>query len=326
MKEIALTEKEAGQTLIRFLRRLFPTQKDSFFYKMLRKKIIVLNGRKATGKEVLAPADVLNIYFSDETFEKLTAGRRESSLYDELLQADFGTPEIIFENEDYLAMNKPAGLLSQKASPHDISANEILLSYVIREGALSREDFSLFHPSISNRLDRNTSGILFFAKTLAGQQALAGALRERTMEKDYLAIVHGRVESAREMTAYLRKDPVTNKVTVQRTPFPGAREIRTGISPLSSGRGLTLLSVRLHTGASHQIRAQLSAAGHPIVFDPKYGDKGADRGLPGAAKGRQMLHSWRSVLPDGRELICPPPADMTAVMDYAGLTVPSIQE
>ncbi len=323
MKEFLIDENNEKQTLIKYLRRVFPSSSDGFFYKMLRKKNIVLNGKKAGGREILAGGDSVKIFFSDETFEKLSSeGTKEAEdAFQALLQADLPEPEIIYECPDFLAVNKAPGVLSQKAEEGDISINEMLLSYAAKKGLLSAASYARFHPSVSNRLDRNTSGLLFFALTLKGQQELTQMLRDRSLKKYYLALVHGRPEETGDAKAYLRKDERTNTVTVRDRDFEGAREIHTGIEILSSSGEFSLLKVHLITGAPHQIRAHLSFLGCPIVFDPKYGDAAADRNIPFGNK-RQMLQSYETIFPDGRTFTAPVPEDMKDILVKENLWLP----
>lgn len=325
MKELLIDEKNEKQTLIKYLRRLFPNSADSFFYKMLRKKNIVLNGKKATGKESLTAGDSVQIFFSDETFEKLSSAGTDDvkDAFQSLLQASFPEPEVIYECPDFLAVNKAPGILSQKAEGRDISINEMLLSYAAQKGLITADSYVRFHPSVSNRLDRNTSGLLFFALTLKGQQFLTEMLRDRTLKKYYLTLVHGRPAETADTKAFLRKDEKTNTVTVRDRDFDGAREIHTGIEVLSSSEEFSLLKVHLITGAPHQIRAHLKFLGCPIVFDPKYGDTVKDRKISFKNR-RQMLHSYETVFPDGKEFMAPVPSDMRALCRECGAGISGI--
>ncbi len=325
MKEIIIDGNSEKQTLLKYLRRLFPGSTDGFFFKMMRKKNIVLNGKKATGKEILKSGDTVKVFFSDETFEKLSSeGTDETKgVFQALLKASYPKPEIVYECPDFLAVNKAPGLLSQKAEGKDISINEMLLSYAAQKGLITEESYARFHPSVSNRLDRNTSGLLFFALTLKGQQFLTEMLKTRSLKKYYLALVHGRPAETPDAKAFLRKDEKTNTVTVRDRDFEGAREIHTGIEVLSSSTEFSLLKVHLITGAPHQIRAHLKFLGCPIIFDSKYGDAEKDRKIFFENK-RQMLHSYETVLPDGRAFKAPVPADMAGLCRQFGIDTSSI--
>ena len=160
MQELHVTENEAGQRLDKLLAKFLNQAPKSFLYKMMRKKNIVLNGKKCTGNEKLKQGDSIKLFFSDETIEKFSAGT-----YAIPKKEKINMLPIIYEDEQVLLMNKPIGVLSQKAKDSDVSAVEILINYLMETNQLSKEQFRTFHPSICNRLDRNTSGILVAGKT-----------------------------------------------------------------------------------------------------------------------------------------------------------------
>ena len=194
MKEIVINENEAGQRLDKFLGKLLKEAPASFYYKMLRKKNIVLNGKKATGNEKLTAGDSVKLFLSDETFEKF-AGKQQTK--DPVVSVPHISLEIVYEDHDVLAINKPAGMLSQKAKKEDISANEYILAYLLASGVVKKENLNTFRPSICNRLDRNTSGVLIAGKTLKGLQEMSKQLRMREVKKFYHCIEIGRA-SCRE--------------------------------------------------------------------------------------------------------------------------------
>ena len=237
---------------------------------MLRKKNIVLNGKKADGTEKLAAGDEIKLFFAEETLEKFTGEAAKTEKQKFPVKQDL---EILFEDENLLILNKPAGELSQKAEAKDVSMNEYALGYLQSCGAITEESLKVYKPSVCNRLDRNTSGILIVGKTYQAAREFGEALQKRTVRKFYRCIVKGEVKKAETIDGYLWKDEKTNKVQIFKEKREGASEIHTAYDPVKHQDGLTLLEVHLITGRTHQIRAHLSSIGHPILGDPKYGDK-----------------------------------------------------
>ncbi len=339
MKEITITKNEAGQRADKLLAKILREAPKSFLYKMMRKKNITLNGKKMQGNEILAEGDRLKLFLSDETFDKFRGSQAESADSNSALPASrkgnrpsksdsFDTLDLIYEDQDIVLINKPAGMLSQKAQPQDISANELLISYLLSSGSLTQEQLISFRPSVCNRLDRNTSGLLTAGKSLPGLQKLSELLRDRSLHKYYLCAVNGTMTGSSHLSGYLVKDSASNKVTVSQTPVRDAQPIETVYRALGHRDGYTLLEVLLVTGRSHQIRAHLASIGHPIIGDPKYGSAGLNLryqkefGIRG-----QMLHAWRLEFPklegtlaqlSEQVFYADPPASFTKLFPDAG--------
>ena len=294
MKSLLIKKNEAGQRLDKYLKKLLPEAPSSFLYKMLRKKNIVLNGRKADGSEMTAVGDEVRLWLSEETFGKFSAS--PSRIYRDMLDPD----RIIFQNEDILIYNKPAGTLSQQSREGDVSVNEQFVSYMLREGQITEEELNTFHPGICNRLDRNTSGIIVCGKSLRGLQTMGEALRNRTAHKDYLAAVTGRLDIGRDVRNYLIKDPDTNRVSVYDEEKKGSEMIHTAFRTVYCDDSCSLIMCRIYTGKSHQIRAQLAHLGHPVIGDRKYagtvsgnGKRGKGTVSAGSEGNGMCLHSYR---------------------------------
>ncbi len=311
MQIIEITEKEENQRLDKFLKKYFKTATGGFLYKMLRKKNITLNKKKASGAEMLHAKDHIEVFFSDETFDKMRGIEESQSDFEQFKDVPYDI-QVIHEDEDILVINKPAGVLSQKAKEDDISMNEMAISYLIHKGNLSAEDYQVFHPSIANRLDRNTSGLLLFGKSLKGQQMLSKAMKERSAEKIYHCVVKGNIDKGLHLKGYLYKNETTNQVQIQTEPFLDAKYVETSYEPLESNGDYSLLKVHLITGRTHQIRAHLASIGHPIIGDPKYGDREVNRE---AHVRYQLLHAYSIQLEDGRKFVAPEPAAFAKVME-----------
>ena len=294
MQELHVTANEAGQRLDKLLAKFLNQAPKSFLYKMMRKKNIVLNGKKCTGNEKLKQGDSIKLFFSDETIEKFSAGTYVTPKKEKINMLP-----IIYEDEQVLLMNKPVGVLSQKAKDSDVSAVEILINYLIETNQLSKEQFRTFHPSICNRLDRNTSGILVAGKTLPALQEMNRFFKERTIAKYYRCVVKGRVIKNEDyIIGYLVKDQKTNKVSITKKKTEEGVPIETEYCVIQSNDEVSLLEVQLITGKTHQIRAHLASIGHPIIGDYKYGDKQINEmyrqeyGLKS-----QLLHAYRLEMP-----------------------------
>ena len=317
MKLLTVTEREAGQRLDKMLAKYLNLAGKGFIYKMIRKKNITLNGRRCDGSEKLEEGDQIRLFLSDETI-----GRFSSVPVQPVKKMSL---DVIYEDENILLINKPCGMLSQKAAESDVSLVEYITAYLLETGAMTEEDLKTFRPSVCNRLDRNTSGIVIAGKTLGGLQAMGAVLKDRSLHKYYQCIVKGRVETPCRIRGYLRKNPAANQVSVFKDPVPDSQAIETEYIPLSVGSAYTRLQVTLITGRSHQIRAHLASIGRPILGDPKYGDPALNREIRQKyGVSTQLLHSWKLVMPDavpepcaglaGRSFTAPLPKDFERVM------------
>lgn len=323
MKQFYVQQNEAGQRLDKLLLKILNKAPKSFIYKMLRKKNIVLNGKKADGSEKLALQDEIKLFLSDETIEQFSE-HREVPIAEKKLS-------ILYEDRNVLIINKPQGVLSQKAQKDDVSMVEYILSYLMTSNQLAKEQLLSFKPAVCNRLDRNTSGILIAGKSLPGLQEMSRILKDRSLEKYYLCIVKGKVEGKKRIEGYLSKNEEKNQVKILPNQVLNSDYICTEYEPLkitsmvqksvqnnnrkgnksisiptsdpskeSNVKGIfTLLQVKLITGKSHQIRAHLSSIGHPVIGDFKYGDQATNHYFKKQYDlNYQLLHSYRLVFPE----------------------------
>ena len=320
MQELTITDLEAGQRLNKYMMKYLNQAPSSFIYKMLRKKNITRNGKKASGDEILECGDVIKVFLADETIEKFRVeGSAQASG-----QKSGITLQILYQDPDILAVHKPVGVLSQKAQKDDYSINEAIVDYCLSMRILNAKQLETFHPSISNRLDRNTSGIILAGISLKGSQMLARILKGHTCEKYYYTIVAGEMKQRIHEKAYLIKDTKKNQSKIQNHESPGASMIETAFTPLCTKNGFTLLQVQLFTGKSHQIRAHLQSLGYPMAGDTKYGNPAVNRKLRERYHlNHQLLHAGRLVLPDIPEITDPLPAEFQKVADGLGLKLPA---
>ena len=293
MKLIIVHKQEEGQRLVKLLGAYLKEAPNSFFYKMLRKKNITLNGKKADGTEKLKCGDEIRLFLSDETYEKFAGKVQPKEKF------PMAKLNIVYEDSNVIFINKPAGMLSQKSVPSDVSLNEYLLGYLEKSGQWKQEESKAFRPSVCNRLDRNTSGMVICGKSMAGLQQMAALLKDRSLRKYYLCLVKGVMAESQHLEGYLLKDENSNQVKIFQKETEGAARIITEYEPLYTEGETTLLKVTLVTGKSHQIRAHLSSIGYPIIGDPKYGDRKVNaffRETHGIKN--QMLHAWKLTFPE----------------------------
>lgn len=306
MELIKITTNESGQRFDKYLKKLLSKAPDSFIYKMLRKKNIVLNGKKADGKEMLLVGDEVKIFLSDETFEKFRGlvpcdNNDELSQYGRAYQK-LSDLHIIYEDENILIVNKPSGVLSQKATQNDISVNEWLIGYMLANNLIDNKALATFKPSVCNRLDRNTSGMVACGKSLIGSQYLSRIIKDKSLEKYYYCLVAGEINIDERLSGYLYKDEVKNKVTVFKNEDEVPSDLRadfidTKFKTVTYVNNVTLLEVQLFTGKTHQIRAHLASVGHPIIGDTKYGNEKVNREYSKLGVKHQLLHAHKLVFP-----------------------------
>lgn len=323
MQEIIIGPNQAGQRFDKFLRKYLPEAGGSFLYKMLRKKNITLNGKKAEGRELLCQGDVVRMFFAEDTFLKFTGQAHSQDIGDNsfvaqklLAYRQLSGVTVIREDERMVILNKPAGILTQKAVDSDLSLNEWLIGYLLERGEITGEELQTFRPSVCNRLDRNTSGLVLCGKTLAGSQYLSEMIRTRAIRKFYRTVCVGEIAEPLFLEGRLAKDERSNKVRILSPETEGKEDkiqntksiIRTACRPLASNGKYTLLEVELITGKTHQIRAHLASIGHPLIGDYKYGRRELnDRLRAEFGLEYQLLHACRIIFPEGTEVTAPYP-------------------
>ena len=275
MKEFTIGKNDAGQRLDRFLGKAVPLLPASLAQKYIRIKRIKLNGGRAERDTRLNTGDVLQLYINDEFFDK----PREDNAF-----LTVATPKlnIVYEDEHILLVDKRPGLA---VHPHDGAEYgrtliDHIQAYLYQKREWRPREENAFTPALCNRIDRNTGGIVIAAKTAEALRVMNQKIKDREMDKRYLAIVEGTPKPAKgSLKGYLFKDAKKNRVFVTNTPQPGSKSCQTNYKTIVSRNGLTLVECELITGRTHQIRAQFAHAGHPLLGDGKYGklDKRFDR-------------------------------------------------
>ncbi len=284
MKEFQISANDAGQRLDRFLAKAVPLLPASLAQKYIRLKRIKCNGKRIDRDTRLSEGDVLQLYINDEFFDK----PREDNAY---LTVAAPKLNIVYEDNQIMLVDKRPGLA---VHPHDGAEYgrtliDHIQAYLYQKREWSPRGENSFTPALCNRIDRNTGGIVIAAKTAEALRVMNQKIKDRELDKRYLAIVEGTPKPKEgSLRGYLFKDAKKNRVFVTDTPQAGAKSCQTNYRVLTSANRLSLVECELITGRTHQIRAQFAYAGHPLLGDGKYGklDKRFDRNY-------QALYSYK---------------------------------
>ena len=284
MKEFTIGPNDAGQRLDRFLAKAVPLLPASLAQKYIRLKRIKLGGKRVERDTRLNTGDVLQLYINDEFFDK----PREDNAY---LTVANPKLTIVYEDEHILLVDKRPGLAVHPHDGADFGKTLIdhIQAYLYQKKEWKPREENAFTPALCNRIDRNTGGIVIAAKTAEALRVMNQKIKDREMDKRYLAIVEGTPKPRDgSLKGYLFKDAKKNRVFVTDKPQDGAKTCQTNYKTLVSKNGLSLVECELITGRTHQIRAQFAHAGHPLLGDGKYGklDKKYDRNY-------QALYSYK---------------------------------
>lgn len=284
MKEFIITNNDAGLRLDKFLHKAAPNLPQSLLYKAIRTKNIKLNDKRAEISTRLCVGDSVKVFLADEFFE------RNETVYDFTRAGK--SLDIVYEDENLLLLNKKAGVLCH---PDDREYIDTLIGrvkrYLYEKGEYRPDAENSFVPSLVNRIDRNTGGIVIAAKNAETLRILNQKMKDRELHKTYLCVVHGVLRpKSGTLTGYLVKDEAKNKVQVFERPTAGAKSIQTKYTVLDEKNGLSLVEVELLTGRTHQIRAHFASIGHPLLGDGKYG-RNAQNKRYGYKK--QFLYSYK---------------------------------
>lgn len=278
MKSFTITERDSGQRVDRFIQKTFERLPKSLMFKEIRKKNIKVNKKRCTPEQILNVGDVLELYLKDDVLA-------EKKKHYDFLRASTDL-DIIYEDENIVLINKPVGVLCHPDGHEYIDNIVARLKRYLYDKKEWSPDTSSFTPSLANRIDRNTGGIVIGAKSSSALKIINEKIKSREIEKYYLTVVHGKMKKQNEiLTAYLTKNEKKNLVTVSDNQVDGSKEIITEYTVLDYYDDASLLEVNLHTGRTHQIRAHLAHIGHPLYGDGKYGKE--------QGRYRQALYSYK---------------------------------
>lgn len=274
MREFHINPNDAGQRADKFILKVTEKLPGSLLYKAFRKKRIKRNGGKCAPQTLLEQGDVLQLYLNDEFFPSNPQHSAPS-----FLQTAGDQLDILYEDENLIIVNKPAGLVvHEDARKTGDTLIDRIKRYLVEKGEYHPQEEQSFSPALCNRLDRYTSGLVIAAKNAPALREMSEKIRTREVTKEYLCLALGELEPpAATAKAYLKKEPQGNRVLVEKAPAPGYRQILTRYRVLGRQSPLSLVQVTLLTGRTHQIRAHLAFLGHPLLGDEKYGDHSANK-------------------------------------------------
>lgn len=311
MKKIQITENDANQRIDKYIKKLLVNAPTNFIYKMFRKKDIKVNGKKVNEKYILKNNDVVEMFLYEDKFKEFTATK---DIYN--VKKTF---KVLYEDNHVLIVYKPAGLLVHEDKNESVNTltNQVL-SYLANKSELDLSRENTFMPGPVHRLDRNTSGIVIFGKTLAALQVLNEMIKQRhCIEKSYLTICKGKVNQKRNLKGYIVKLDDQAQVKLVNKDYPGALTMETIVKPVKYNNDYSKVEVTLITGRMHQIRVHLSSIDHPIIGDRKYGDFELNKFVKKEfGLNHQLLHAYKirfvksfgvlAYLQD-KEIVCPVP-------------------
>lgn len=308
MKKLVIRKNDANQRIDKYLKKLLCQAPSNFIYKMIRNKDVKINGKKVNERYILQENDILEMFLYEDKFQEFT---QEKDIFS--LKREF---KVLYEDHHVLIVDKPAGLLVHGDAHESVNtlSNQVL-SYLKEKGELELDRTSTFMPGPVHRLDRNTSGIVIFGKTLQAMQDLNEMMKKRHhIEKTYLTICHGCLKENRELVGYIKKLENEDRVQFVKKDDPQALYMKTIVEPMQWNNDFTLLQVKIVTGRMHQIRIHLSGISHPVIGDRKYGDFQLNRQLKQKfGLNHQLLHAYKICFKDpfgslsylkGKEIIC----------------------
>lgn len=279
MKSIIVKKNDSGQRLDKLLMKTYESLPKSMMFKQIRKKNIKINKKRCTPEQIVNEGDIIELYINDDMLV-------EKKKHHDFLRAPKEL-SILYEDENIILLNKKQGELCHPDGKEYV--NTLIASlkrYLYEKGEWNPDEENSFTPSLANRIDRNTGGIVIGAKNYQALKILNEKIKNREIDKYYLTIAEGKFERQSDiLEGYLTKDSRKNMVTVTKNEAKDSKHIRTKYTVLDYKNGYSLVEIELLTGRTHQIRAHLASIGHPLMNDGKYG---ANHG-----RFKQELYSYK---------------------------------
>ena len=294
MRVLEIGPNDQSIRLDKFLAKSVKALPSSLMYKLIRTKKIKVNRKRAEPSQILNLGDTVQLFISEEFFEKDAAERSFEKLTPKL--------DILYEDDNILLCNKRAGMIVHPDEHEEVNTLiSHIKAYLYRKGEYDPDRENSFAPALCNRIDRNTGGIVIAAKNAEALRIINEKIKTREIKKFYLCAAHGHFDKKCDrLTGFMTKDSKDNLVTVYKSAPDGVKDLRSMITDyrvIAEKDGLSLLEIGLVTGRTHQIRAHLSSIGHPLLGDGKYGVNRDDRAV---GYKHQALYSYRLVF-DFRE-------------------------
>jgi 23S rRNA pseudouridine1911/1915/1917 synthase len=295
-------DEEEGFRLDQFLSRMMTAQSRSFLQKLIKQGNILVNGSEKKSSYEVRLNDQISVVVPDPV---------ELDVLPENIPLS-----VIYEDNNLLVVNKPAGLVVHPAVGH--FEHTLVNALLYHCGNTLSGIGGVLRPGIVHRLDKDTSGCIIVAKDDITHNNLVEQFQEREIYKEYRAIVSGWVKELNgKIETIIGRHPVDRKKMAVRTDT--GKEALSEYEVLERFETATLLAVRIGTGRTHQIRVQMSHIGHPVLGDEEYGKKRSR--LDGVEIKRQMLHSYRigfnhPIKKEWMDFIAPMPEDMQELLNF----------
>lgn len=298
---LLLGPDDQGRRADRILRKALPTLPLSLIHRLFRAGKVRLERENLKSNKKLGPSSRLDtgdkiLVYLDHPPKINKKAELSQPVNKKIENSSF---EIIFQNKDFLVINKASGCLVHSAKGKGKSLELAVRHYLAPQLSASLS----FSPGPLHRLDRATSGLIVFSASLKGAQFFSRALQERKIEKTYLAILEGYIDGEKEIIAPLLHEKKTQKTQI----LPEGRPAKSYIRPLAQKAGISLVNIEIIEGRTHQIRAHAASIGHPLLGDSRYGarEKLKNTDLPFFLHAYTLRHKLGEELSLPSELLAP---------------------